>query len=202
MIGGKKGQAAIEFLTTYGWALLVIAIVLVALSWLGVFSPQNIIQEHCSFPVGTLGCNEVLIVKGSSYAGTDPGTNSVADARTLGVTNNFGKDIYVCYIFCSEEGPDPAKGYPTQLPAQTTACGSATTSAYRLKSGETANVGRDGPTNTWISPCLHKGTTYSTVKVGEVYRTNLYVFYSYPGETTGYARSIEGNVVTKIQPSS
>ena len=34
---GKKAQAAMEFLTTYGWAILILLIVIVALANLGVF---------------------------------------------------------------------------------------------------------------------------------------------------------------------
>ena len=37
----KKGQAAMEFLMTYGWAILVVLIALGALFYLGVFNPKT-----------------------------------------------------------------------------------------------------------------------------------------------------------------
>ena len=37
----KKAQAAMEFLMTYGWAILVVLIVLAALFYLGVFTPRT-----------------------------------------------------------------------------------------------------------------------------------------------------------------
>ena len=37
----KKAQAAMEFLMTYGWAILVVLIVLAALFYLGIFSPRT-----------------------------------------------------------------------------------------------------------------------------------------------------------------
>jgi hypothetical protein len=37
----KKGQAALEFLMTYGWAIIIIAVVLVVLYQWGVFNPQG-----------------------------------------------------------------------------------------------------------------------------------------------------------------
>ncbi len=37
----KKGQAAMEFLMTYGWAILVVLIALGALFFLGVFDPKT-----------------------------------------------------------------------------------------------------------------------------------------------------------------
>src|SRR3989344_9482734 len=41
----SKGQAAMEFLMTYGWAILIILIAIGALYFMGVFSPQ--ISEKC-----------------------------------------------------------------------------------------------------------------------------------------------------------
>jgi hypothetical protein len=40
MKAGKKGQAAMEYLMTYGWAILIILIALGALFYLGVFRPK------------------------------------------------------------------------------------------------------------------------------------------------------------------
>ena len=37
----KKAQAAMEFLMTYGWAILVVLIVLAALFYLGIFTPKT-----------------------------------------------------------------------------------------------------------------------------------------------------------------
>ena len=34
---GKKAQAAMEFLTTYGWAIIILLVIIVALAGLGVF---------------------------------------------------------------------------------------------------------------------------------------------------------------------
>ncbi len=39
--GWNRGQSAMEFLMTYGWAVLIIAVVLVALFQLGAFNPYN-----------------------------------------------------------------------------------------------------------------------------------------------------------------
>jgi hypothetical protein len=50
-----KAQAAMEYLMTYGWALLVIVIVLGSLFYLGVFNPQTSVQDSCSIP-GEISC--------------------------------------------------------------------------------------------------------------------------------------------------
>ena len=43
----KKAQSAMEYLMTYGWAILIIAVVLGALFSLGVFSGSNILGTAC-----------------------------------------------------------------------------------------------------------------------------------------------------------
>src|SRR3989344_6357653 len=43
----EKGQGALEYLMTYGWALLVIVVVGAALFALGVLSPQTYTQKRC-----------------------------------------------------------------------------------------------------------------------------------------------------------
>jgi hypothetical protein len=42
----KKGQAAMEFLMTYGWAILAAIIAIGALAWFGVFRPS--VPETCT----------------------------------------------------------------------------------------------------------------------------------------------------------
>ncbi len=50
----KRGQAALEFLTTYGWAFLVILVMIGALAYFGVLSPQKFLPERCTFSPGVI----------------------------------------------------------------------------------------------------------------------------------------------------
>jgi len=43
----KRGQAAFEFLMTYGWALLVVLVALSALAFFGVFSQGGFLPDQC-----------------------------------------------------------------------------------------------------------------------------------------------------------
>jgi hypothetical protein len=45
----KKAQAAMEFLMTYGWAILVVLLAIGALAYFGVLSPQNLLPERTTF---------------------------------------------------------------------------------------------------------------------------------------------------------
>ena len=48
----RRGQAALEFLMTYSWAILVVIIVIGALAYFGVLDPSNLIPERCVLEAG------------------------------------------------------------------------------------------------------------------------------------------------------
>lgn len=48
----EKAQAAMEFLMSYGWAIFTVLIVIGALAYFGVLSPDKFLPERCSLPSG------------------------------------------------------------------------------------------------------------------------------------------------------
>lgn len=56
----KKAQAAMEFLMTYGWAILAAIIAIGVLAWFGVFSPGRFVSSSCTLNA-PLGCDEYTI---------------------------------------------------------------------------------------------------------------------------------------------
>jgi uncharacterized protein (UPF0333 family) len=48
----KKSQAALEFLMTYGWAILVVLVAIGALAYFGVLSPEKFLPSKCTLPAG------------------------------------------------------------------------------------------------------------------------------------------------------
>jgi len=48
----KKSQAALEFLMTYGWAILVVLVAIGALAYFGVLSPDKFLPSKCTLPAG------------------------------------------------------------------------------------------------------------------------------------------------------
>ena len=48
----KKSQAAMEFLMTYGWAILVVLVAIGALAYFGVLSPDRFLPSKCQLPSG------------------------------------------------------------------------------------------------------------------------------------------------------
>ncbi len=57
----NKAQAALEFLTTYAWAFLVIIIMIGALAYFGVLSPSKLLPDRCNFGPEA-GCNKNTMV--------------------------------------------------------------------------------------------------------------------------------------------
>lgn len=72
-------QAAMEFLMTYGWAILVVLVAVMALSYFGVLSPDIFLPKKCSLPAG-ITCLDY----------------QVSDLRVvLVLQNNFGETITI-----------------------------------------------------------------------------------------------------------
>lgn len=82
ILSRKGAQAALEFMTTYGWAILIILVAIGALSYFGLMSPQKVLPDKCIFGNG-LTCQDSLI------------TN-----RTVHMTlyNGIGKTIYTVSV--------------------------------------------------------------------------------------------------------
>tara|TARA_Y100000310_G_C20480362_1_gene714380 strand:+ start:51 stop:695 length:645 start_codon:yes stop_codon:yes gene_type:complete len=53
-IRNLNSQAAMEFLMTYGWVILVVLVAIGALAYFGVLSPDMFVPEKCSLPTGII----------------------------------------------------------------------------------------------------------------------------------------------------
>ncbi|MBW3004970.1 hypothetical protein KY310_04010 [Candidatus Woesearchaeota archaeon] len=75
----EKGQAAIEFLLTYGWVILVFLVAIGALLYFGFLSPETFGQEQCEIIPG-LDCKDV---------------RAAGSELTLVLENNMGQDVFI-----------------------------------------------------------------------------------------------------------
>ena len=85
-----KSQAALEFLTTYGWAFLVILIMIGTLAYFGILSPSKILTNRCNFG-SEFHCLDYQIAGGS--------TNTFK----IRMKNNVGEPIDVSAITLASE---------------------------------------------------------------------------------------------------
>ena len=81
MFRNKKGQAAMEFLMTYGWAILVVLAAIAALAYFGVLSPDRFLPEQCTLPSGA-ACLDFTV-----------GGNTSSPQFTLIIQNSAGFDM-------------------------------------------------------------------------------------------------------------
>ena len=104
----KRAQAAMEFLMTYGWAILVVLIAIGALAYFGVLNPSRFLPNKCTFSAG-VSCGDFLL----SEAGND---------LVLRLTNNLGETVIIqdgdfditnveTGVACTEDIVFPVTGY-------------------------------------------------------------------------------------------
>ncbi|MBI2079991.1 hypothetical protein HYT84_04445 [Candidatus Micrarchaeota archaeon] len=90
---GIRGQVAIEYLATYGWALLLLVIVIGAIISTGVLTPTYLISEECNLGP-SLPCNFIAY-------GDDTSTSV-----DMTVTNGFGYKILISKFAVTPEKAD------------------------------------------------------------------------------------------------
>ena len=80
----KKSQAALEFLMTYGWAILVVLVAIGALAYFGVLSPDKFLPAKCTLSSG-IGCVDHKVQGTAGPLGVG--------LVTVVITNSLGYDI-------------------------------------------------------------------------------------------------------------
>jgi hypothetical protein len=84
----RKGQTAMEYLMTYGWAILVVMVVLAALFYLGILNPRGITPNQCSFPAGFSCIAWKLYTNGTLYLKLGQGMGRTINITGLNCTTN------------------------------------------------------------------------------------------------------------------
>ena len=87
----KKGQAAMEFLMTYGWAILVVLAAIGALAYFGVLSPDNLLPERTSFqaPLPNMDTAAIKVVDADTMTIAIAFSNGVGQTVTPNVAANM-----------------------------------------------------------------------------------------------------------------
>ncbi len=85
-----RAQAALEFLTTYGWAFLVILIMIGTLAYFGILKPSRVLPSRCNV--------------GAEFQCLDFQIDDTADEFNLRLKNNVGEAIVIQSITLASEG--------------------------------------------------------------------------------------------------
>jgi len=91
-----KAQSAMEYLMTYGWAILIIAVVLGALFSLGVFSGTSMLGTSCIAGPGFYCQNPVL----------------AGNTLTFSFGQNTGATVYNAIIWVANQSTTPSTSSP------------------------------------------------------------------------------------------
>ena len=146
----KKSQAAMEFLMTYGWAILIVLIVLVALFLFGVFDPGSSKNKCESSDITRIFCDDVILTDGTSLfkikLSSSPGLNSITYVKASAIMINNGN----CAISNDGDGDTNAKMVKLRSESVTVECNT-------------------GPVTTLIDKEKFEGTlTLTTQKLSEL----------------------------------
>jgi hypothetical protein len=165
----KKAQSAMEYLMTYGWAILIIAVVLGALFSLGVFSGTGILGTACiarsdylcQNPVYThVGANIIVTVgqsTGTNWAsanfmfvpqGQASSSGVPATLTPFGFTSNLGNTLF-------------SSGF-------TSGQSSAITLPVNGVSGTTINVGTPATGAIWAQYTIAGSSTFQYAQIAAI----------------------------------
>ena len=114
MIKNKKAQAAMEFLMTYGWAILVVLVSIGALAYFGVLSPEKFLPAKCTLQSGITCLDHKATGSGTSVG------------ITVFLQNSLGQDIDQVVIGAGNCGNYPGTPLSTSTGGQVMANGGQT----------------------------------------------------------------------------
>ncbi|RLG18948.1 hypothetical protein DRN67_03715 [Candidatus Micrarchaeota archaeon] len=185
----KRAQAAMEYLSTYGWAILVLVIVLAALLWLGIFNVGSRVPDQCSFPPG-LTCESARFL---AIDDSPPAYNGV-NLREIKVTNHLGETIYICYAECRTG--DHAENAITAADCKTN--GIRVKVEDSLTITNLAQFGGGAPSDPSIWCLLEDTNNRMQGAPGDLIQTNVFLHYIRASDSAvGNARVIRASVIAR-----
>ena len=174
-----KLQSAMEYLMTYGWAILIIAVVLGALFSLGVFNSGALLGTHCIATPGFTCTSPQMIPNGNFMA-------------TIGQAT--GTQITVQGLACSSSAT--SSGLP-QYGGNTLAVGGNILVLVNGVNTLNSNTIAVGSTFTISVPCF-SAATLSTYKIGDTFTGTVWINYTVPGSTTPIITPLTSSLSVKV----
>ncbi len=170
----KKGQAAMEFLMTYGWAILVVLIAIGALAYFGVLNPGRYLPSSCTIS-NQIGCNEFKVTGGAA-------ANTVA--ITLVLQNGRGTDLTLSPAFFAQTNINLTSPTNINCALSTLNIGSAVNTTNNMTDGASA-------TATFLCPS-------AMPPAGQKVKGTINIAYIDAGSNLG-VRFASGTITTKAE---
>jgi len=167
----RKAQVAMEYLITYGWAILIMLVVIGILFYLGVFTPKP--PTSCTFATSGFSC----------YAFKIAGNNT--DSLLIDIGQATGHDIRVFRFNCTAQSPVPSTTYNVYLPVNIT----IPTGDHRMM---------NSTPNRYMVCLKSDGANISLSDVGMTYKGKLFI--EYLDLDSGFTHKVFGDIVAQVQP--
>lgn len=176
----KKAQGALEFLMTYGWAFLVILIMIGALAYFGVLSPTKFLPERCTFGTQFL-CKDYLL----TY-------NDGAPSIALKLQNNLGQAIYVTSVDATSQ-----EGF-----------GGCTVTSVTTDAGVTDVYDVDGTGSLGAASSISDGKYFDLVLActntggmteGSKYKVQVDLAYYAATSSSAFSHTVQGEVFANVE---
>lgn len=146
-MSASKGQSAIEYLTTYGWAVLIIVGIIGVIFWLDLIGPSDAFSTSCFFP-GDINCVATAINTTGNF--------------TLDIGQGTGHQIRVTAVKCTQD--------TNASPNETDMLSPPITIAY----GQHAWVANG---SSWCYNYFNGNSTKAEGLIGAAYKGKMYVQY-------------------------
>ena len=165
----KRGQAAMEFLMTYGWALLIVLVAIGALAYLGVLNPARFVPPKCDLSPGIACTTFKADFSGDAFGST-------GEYIAVRMQNGLGETLSSVTLTLSS----------------TTAGGSPYTACDTVNTGSAVASWTDGTTQDFTFDC---GGNPPGWAVGDKLKSTLTLTYT----ASGIARTKTGQLVADVE---
>jgi len=155
----RRAQAAMEFLMTYGWAILVVLVAIGALAYFGVLNPSRFLPTSCTIGVG-FSCDEFKV------------DNLAASNVEIWVRNGIGKSLTI------------TGGDMTLTEQDGNVCTAVTENGAVAGAGDQALA--DGARGQWVWTC---NDISATTPVGSKFKVDMQFAYVASGESLSHTAS-------------
>jgi len=204
MIKKRKAQGALEFLMTYGWAFLVILIMIGALAYFGILNPSRFLPDRCQF-------SNPLLCKRDQFTVRDSDNGTII-ARII---NNFGSRVLIKFDSIITDYPGVC-GEPTNLHVCMWDATNETLSCENCAGSECLNLSTgihqewaEGITKNIIIDCYDGGIYNnadskggSSLSVGDKVKFIVKMKWYPKASTATFEKMAEGEIYASVQEAS
>jgi len=158
----KKGQAAMEFLMTYGWAMLILLVMIGALAYFGVLNPSKYTSDRCIVTTGFECKDYQLKASGTQLlVNFNLGNQQGESIKVTGVSAKSGS-----YDLSAPCTPAATTGAPLTVPTD-----SNLTFSCALATGSNPGAGQVAKAQFVVNYTAVNGGTFTHIITGDMYAT-------------------------------